>query len=353
MTYVSGDMEGRIFSSGSLNGDWLLTPYAAFDSISVTVRASDGTDYTVVFSCPDPASDAAPDESSADAAADSETPAAEAAEPSAEDPAEKPAVPEADAAIPEADAAPSEADAASPSAAASPADPLTAAEASDPAEDPAPLFNPALPITFKAETNTTFSLLAVLAEAGAPENVITAFTGDLEGRVTYVTQNNDVLLTPYLCFDSIELTVTATDYLAAEPAEVTYTVVLTNPDPDAPAAEDAAEAGEETAEPEADAEAGAESAAPDADTSPAPDADTSPVAPADFTIAVERRENNEIRLYPTDLTDEDVEQMLFQWQYSPDGAQWHDIPGANSMDYVFVLDDITSTYYWRLTVLDQ
>ena len=346
VTYVSGDMEGRIFSSGSLNGDWLLTPYAAFDSISVTVRASDGTDYTVVFSCPDPASDAAPDESSADAAADSETPAAEAAEPSAEDPAEK-------SAVPEADAAPSEADAASPSAAASPADPLTAAEASDPAEDPAPLFNPALPITFKAETNTTFSLLAVLAEAGAPENVITAFTGDLEGRVTYVTQNNDVLLTPYLCFDSIELTVTATDYLAAEPAEVTYTVVLTNPDPDAPAAEDAAEAGEETAEPEADAEAGAESAAPDADTSPAPDADTSPVAPADFTIAVERRENNEIRLYPTDLTDEDVEQMLFQWQYSTDGVQWRDISGANSMDYVFILDDITSTYYWRLTVLDQ
>ena len=130
-------------------------------------------------------------------------------------------------------------------------------------------------------------------------------------------------------------------------------MVLTNPDPNAPAAEEAAEAEAETAEPEADAEAGAESAAPDADTSPAPDADTSPVAPADFTIAVERRENNEIRLYPTYLSDEDVEQMLFQWQYSPDGVQWHDIPGANSKDYVFVLDDGTSTYYWRLTVLDQ
>ena len=68
---------------------------------------------------------------------------------------------------------------------------------------------------------------------------------------------------------------------------------------------------------------------------------------------MERRENNEIRLYPTDLTDEDVEQMLFQWQYSTDGVQWRDISGANSMDYVFILDDITSTYYWRLTVLDQ
>ncbi len=97
-------------------------------------------------------------------------------------------------------------------------------------------FNPAEPITYQAENNKTFSLLSVLTGAGAPVNVIKSFTGETEEKVAYVSQNDDVLLTPYAFFDSTELSVTATDCLAEDPAaaEAVYTVVLSNPDPDAP-----------------------------------------------------------------------------------------------------------------------
>ena len=55
---VTGDMEGRVFASAS-GSDWLLTPYAYFEKIKLSVTARDYPDgeeavYTIILSDPDP-----------------------------------------------------------------------------------------------------------------------------------------------------------------------------------------------------------------------------------------------------------------------------------------------------------
>ena len=78
------------------------------------------------------------------------------------------------------------------------------------------------------------------------------------------------------------------------------------------------------------------------------------IAPVtEVTIAVERRENNEIRLFAEDLTEETLEAVLLQWQYSLDGMEWQNIDGANGADYTFILDETNGSYYWRLIVSEK
>ena len=162
-----------------------------------------------------------------------------------------------------------------------------------------------------------------MAEAGAPVNVITSLSGETAGKVVYVNQNHDWLLTPFNYFDSLELSVTATDYLAADPdaATAVYTVILTNPTP---------------------AAADAESVAEDAD----------PVEIV-VSISMERSEGNAIRLFPEGLDPEVENSFTFQWQISMDGEQWVNVDGANSRDYSFTLDETISNSYWRLVLTEK
>ncbi len=41
-----------------------------------------------------------------------------------------------------------------------------------------------------------------------------------------------------------------------------------------------------------------------------------------------------------------------QWQYSPDGVNWTDEPGANEDTYTYVLDEQNANYYWRIIAND-
>ena len=40
-------------------------------------------------------------------------------------------------------------------------------------------------------------------------------------------------------------------------------------------------------------------------------------------------------------------EYTLQWQRSTDLENWEDIPGANEIQYVYVLDEVTAQYYWR------
>ena len=65
---------------------------------------------------------------------------------------------------------------------------------------------------------------------------------------------------------------------------------------------------------------------------------------------MERREDNEIRLFAENMVPEDDETYAYQWQYSNDGENWLDVEGACERDYAFKLDSETCNYYWRLIV---
>lgn len=300
---------------------------------------------------------------------------------------------------------------------------VTPAAADEPAETPAevpteaapsesepaptePAFDPSQPITASIPMNQTVSLLSILTDAGAPVNVITAMSGATEGRLVAVSQNGDWLLTPYAYYDSLTLTVTATDYLAANPeaSAVTLTVILSNPDPaaadksddtpaDEPTGAESTEsepvlskpspAAEETVtesstEKPATEESSQEESTEESTEEPSEEEPTEELAedntatdePADDGLTAEEPETddlvlpgarvsvartgvNQITLHAdtSDIANPDI--FVFQWQYSLDGETWMDIPGATDSTFSFTLDETTSTYFWRLLTTEK
>ena len=379
--WVSGEMEGRLVRA-EVNGDWLLTPYVYFDDLELTVLASDGKEdtlYTLIFSCPDPSQEQqtetpAEDSSEAPSSDDSEAPSdgtdevTETTDASAEGTAEEtdeetettetPA--EGTDETAETTETPSEEtdeDAETTEASAEGTDEATETtetpseetdETSDTTETPAegteeesetteePAgFDPSLPITRQINHRETVSVLSIMAEAGAPVNVITHLSGETEGKVAYVNQNRDWLLTPFNYFDSLELSVTATDYQAPDPeaASAVYTLILSNPDPaSVPAAEGS------------EADASAETTDDSVKSNP-----TELVV----TITMERAEGNLIRLSPVDLSPDAEEVYSYQWQISMDNEQWTNVEGATSRDYTFTLDETIVNSYWRLVITEK
>ena len=166
--------------------------------------------------------------------------------------------------------------------------------------------------------NETISVLAILADAGAPANVITGLSGEMEGLVFSVSQNGDWLLTPYAYFDSMEVSVTAGWFDTADASIINaeYKLMLSYPDS---AAEERATESEESL-----------------------------LSGREVTIAMERLKSNEIRLYAENLEPE--EDLHYQWQYSMDSENWVDVEDANSSEYTFTLNSANSSKYWRLVV---
>ena len=211
------------------------------------------------------------------------------------------------------------------------------------------------PISYQITNNEQITLLPILTEAGVPVNTITSVTGEVDGKVILADQGNgDWVITPYAYFDSLELTVTATDYLAEDSAEAetVYTVILTNPDPDAAPAQEAEPA--EEVEEEAAEEEVTEATEEEKETEESSDESlltTNYSLPIDsVTIDVERQEDNAVRLFAEDIGEEDAEAYAYQWQYSLDGEEWFDVEGATEKDYNFKLDETNGSYYWRLVV---
>ena len=343
VVWVDGNIDGRLVSAGA-NGDWLLTPLTYFDSIELKGRTSDAelsdpsgkiTVYTVLISNPDPAAEQTEEteeteektettDPEVEAAADeipeeetpnesSETPADETTEEQAdettEEETEEETATDSSNAESEADSTPEES-----------ADPETTEETEDVAR----------PITYQAEHTKTFRVLPVLTDAGVSVNIITDFSGDMEGKLSYIFQDGDLILTPYTYFDSVELTVTATDYLLPDSmsAAKEYTVIISNPDPNAVPPEDDVE--DETTE--------------------APSADS---APMNITISMERGEGNAVHLFAEDMQLNSADNYSFQWQASRDNEQWFDVEGATEAEYDFTLDETNSKYYWRLVINHQ
>ena len=376
--WVSGEMEGRLVRA-EVNGDWLLTPYVYFDDLELTVLASDGKEdtlYTIIFSCPDPSqeqqtetpaedsSEAPSSDEASEAPADgtdevtettetpsgetveetetTDTPAdgtdetAETSETPSEETVEETETTEASADGTDETAETSE----TPSEETDEVSETTEAsaegtdEAAETTEEPAG-FDPSVPITRQINHRETVSVLSIMAEAGAPVNVITHLSGETEGKVAYVNQNRDWLLTPFNYFDSLELSVTATDYLAPDPdaASAVYTVILSNPDPaSVPAAE-----GSEV----------------DASAETTDDSVKSDPAELVVTITMERAEGNLIRLSPVDLSPDAEEVYSYQWQISMDNEQWTNVEGATSREYTFTLDETITNSYWRLVITEK
>ena len=366
ITEFAGETDGFLVKVNQ-NGDWLLTPYAYFDSIVLTVRAGDylakdfsGSEalYTVILSNPNPAQEtetgdntetnmedlslseensnpAELTEEEISAENSDETPEELSTDSISEIPAGEDTGDTTEAADEEEDAEETDRQKTDPDK--NPNSPDNTAEKeperTDP-EPPADLFDPSVPIPYTAVMNETVSLLSVLTEAGAPVNVITELAGETDGFLVRVNQNGDCLLTPYVYFDSIEISVTATDYLAEDPQSeaAVYTVILSNPDPDTKPAEEDAESADSEEDP---ALSGKEN-------------DALPVK-KEVSIAMERLEDNRIRLFMEDIG-EDNENLVYQWQFSLDNELWLDAPGANGREYTFRLDDTNSNSYWRLLV---
>jgi hypothetical protein len=120
---------------------------------------------------------------------------------------------------------------------------------------------------------------------------------------------------------------------------------------EAPAEETDEAAAEETEEPGEESE---EETSEESDAEAAEDAEEETVAPVaepiEVTIAVERGEDAEIRLFAEDIGEEEAEAYAYQWQYSLDGEEWFDVEGATEKDYIFKLDETNGRYYWRLVV---
>lgn len=207
-------------------------------------------------------------------------------------------------------------------------------EAAETTETPN-VFDPSAPITRQINHRETVSVLSIMTEAGAPVNVITHLSGETEGKVAYVNQNHDWLLTPFNYFDSLELSVTATDYLAPDPeaASTVYTVILSNPDPASVPAAEGSEA--------------------DASAETTDDSVKSDPAELVVTITMERADGNLIRLSPVDLSPDAEEVYTYQWQISMDNEQWTNVEGATSRDYTFTLDETIVNSYWRLVITEK
>ena len=340
VVWVDGNIDGRLVSAGA-NGDWLLTPLTYFDSIELKVRTSDAelsdpsgkiTVYTVLISNPDPAAEQTEETEDTTEATDPEVEAAADEIPEEETPNESSETPADETTEEQADETTEEGTeeetATDSSNAESEADP-TAEESDDP-ETTEETEDVARPITYQAEHTKTFRVLPVLTDAGVPVNIITDFSGDMEGKLSYIFQDGDLILTPYNYFDSVELTVTATDYLLPDSmsAAKEYTVIISNPDPNAVPPEDDVE--DETTE--------------------APSDDP---APMNITISMERGDGNAVHLFAEDMQINSADNYSFQWQASRDNEQWFDVEGATEAEYDFTLDETNSKYYWRLVITDQ
>ena len=340
---VVKDTDGWFSSYGTSDGDWLFTPFAYFDRIDVSVRAgyfnpADGSVkdavYTMILSYPDPAA-AAPVETADVAEAPveepAEVPAEEPAEAPVEEPVEAPAEEPAEAPAEEPVEEPAEVPAEEPAEAPveepveapaeEPVEEPVEEPAEVPAEEPVP-YDPSVPIRYAFTGGGTVSVLSILQEAGVRANMVTDLTRDTDGWFFATgSSDGDWLLTPFAYFDSLEVSVKA-GYYDTSDGSVTgdsYTLILSYPDPDAKAEEE-------------------------------PAGDTEEIR---VTIAAERREGNEIHLYAENLSEEDTEHYLFQWEYSLDSEEWFAVDGADSREYTFRLDDTNGRYYWRLIVTEK
>ncbi len=295
VTYVSGNVDGRMVSSASsvTLGDWLITPIAYFDSLELTVKTVEDVAYTLVVSCAAPGQEPEPAEAPAEEVA--EAPAEEATEAPAEEVAEAP-----EASAEEVTVQPAE------------------ATVEEVAEQP-------------AEATEEETADAPAEEAEEPKEK----KGFLGGFVDWLTGTPDK--------EEEE-----SDEEAEEaPSDETE---------DAEATEDPAEeatAEEVTVQPaEATVEEAAAEPAEGDDEQPADEA--AEAAPAmEVTIAVERKEGSEIRLFTESISEEEAEGCAFQWQYSLDGEEWLDVEGATEKDYTFQLDETNGRYYWRLIVTNN
>ena len=321
---VRRETDGFFSAFGSSDGDWLLTPFAYFDNIGVTVKAgyfnaADGSIkeavYTLVLSYPDPAQPEEPAEEIPEVPAEepveeiteevevieepaenveepAEVPAEELAEEVAEEPVEEPAEEVAE-------------------------EPVEESE-EEPEEEPT-YYDPSIPIRYEFTGNGTVSVLSILKEVGAPVNMIKGLTRESDGWFFATgSSDGDWLLTPFAYFDSIDVSVTGAFFDSSDGSvtDTIYTLNLSYPDP-------AAEVKTIVEEP-------------------------APIT--EVTISVERREGNEVRLFAENIGEDENEGYVYQWQYSLDNAEWFDIDGANGSDYTFNLDSTNGRYYWRLIV---
>ncbi len=297
VTYVSGNVEGRMVSSASSAtlGDWLITPYTYFDELELTVKTVEDVNYILVVSCPSPEQEAEPAEAPAAEAA--ETPAEEVTEESAEEVAEVPA-----------EEAPTEE--------------VTVQPAEATAEE----------VTVQAAEATEEETVDVPAEEAEEPKEKKGFLG---GFVDWLTGTPDKEEE-----ESEEAPADETEEAEAseEPAEEATAEDITVQPAEATAEEVTVQPAEATVE---------EAAAEPAD-------DAAEAAPAmEVTIAVERKEGSEIRLFTESIGEEEAEGCAFQWQYSLDGEEWLDVEGATEKDYTFQLDETNGRYYWRLIVTNN
>ncbi len=202
-----------------------------------------------------------------------------------------------------------------------------------PAEEPAPkaagepeeepgCYDPAIPIYYEFTGGDTVSVLSILNGVGAPVNMVMEVNKDTDGWFFATgSSDGDWRLTPFAYFDSMDVSVRAAYYNGADGSvtDAVYTLNLSYPDP-APAVEAPVENSAQITE---------------------------------VTIAVERREGNEIRLFAENVEEADSEKYLYQWQYSVDSLEWLDVAGANGSDYIFQLDSANGGYYWRLVVSEK
>ena len=190
----------------------------------------------------------------------------------------------------------------------------------EPAKEPV-YYDPSVPIDYEFTGNGTVSVLSILKDVGAPVNMVLEVTRDTDGWFFATgSSDGDWLLTPFAYFEGIEVSVRAGYYDASNGSitDAVYTLNLSYPDPNAKeeaVVEDAEE--------------------------------------IEVTIAVERREDNEIRLFAENLSEEDSEKYSYQWQYSLDNEEWLALEGANGREYTFRLDQTNGRYYWRLIVSEK
>ena len=319
---VTRETDGYFSAFGSSDGDWLLTPFAYFEGIEVSVRAgyynaADGSIkeavYTLILSYPDPAQPEASAEVPVEEALSTEslplTPA-ESEETPLEEPAEAPAEQLTEEIMEEPVEEPEQES----------VEVQEEASAEEAAEEPV-YYDPSVPIQYEFTGNGTVSVLSILKEVGAPVNMVLEVTRDTDGWFFATgSSDGDWLLTPFAYFEGIEVSVRAGYYDASNGSitDAVYTLNLSYPDPNAK---------EEAVVEEAEE--------------------------IEVTIAVERREGNEIRLFAENLSEEDSEKYSYQWQYSLDNEEWLALEGANGREYTFRLDQTNGRYYWRLIVTEK
>ena len=331
---VTRETDGFFSAFGGSDGDWRLTPFAYFDEIEVSVRAgyynaADGSIkeavYTLILSYPDPAQ---PEKSTEEVPVTpaeevveetvEETVEEENAEEPAEAPAEQPAEEVAEEPVeePEQESVEVQEEASAEEAAEEPAEEMV----EEPAKEPV-YYDPSVPIDYEFTGNGTVSVLSILKEVGAPVNMVLEVTRDTDGWFFATgSSDGDWLLTPFAYFEGIEVSVRAGYYDASNGSitDAVYTLNLSYPDPNAK---------EEVVVEEAEE--------------------------IEVTIAVERREGNEIRLFAENLSEEDSEKYSYQWQYSLNNEEWFAVEGATGKDYTFRLDQTNGRYYWRLIVSEK